>query len=82
MVNYKNGQIYKLSNKINNKFYIGSTTTSLSKRKSKYPADVEKCKKNGLYREIEELGWKDENGRQIWIIELIEKFPCDSKSQL
>tara|TARA_B110000114_G_C14984151_1_gene353784 strand:+ start:128 stop:961 length:834 start_codon:yes stop_codon:yes gene_type:complete len=82
MVNYKNGKIYKLSNKINDKFYIGSTTTTLSKRKSKYPSDVEKCQKNGLYKEIDDLGWKDDNGRQIWTIELIETFPCDSKTEL
>ena len=29
MVNYQEGKIYKLSNKINEKFYIGSTTIEL-----------------------------------------------------
>lgn len=42
MVNYQEGKIYKLSNKANSKFYIGSTTTSLQKRKSKYTADAKK----------------------------------------
>ena len=33
MSKYQNGKIYKLSNKINNKYYIGSTCQTLKTRK-------------------------------------------------
>ena len=79
MVNYQEGKIYKLSNKINEKFYIGSTTTELSKRKSKYQSNI---KNSSLHQEINSIGWLDEQKRQIWIIELIENFPCNSKNEL
>ena len=34
MVNYANGQVYRLVNNVDEKYYIGSTCNSLHKRKN------------------------------------------------
>ena len=80
-INYQNGKIYKLSNNVNDLFYIGSTTTSLASRKSKFNCIVKKSTSR-LCQEISRIGWKDGDGKQIWVIEEIEKYPCNSVDEL
>ena len=79
---YDNGKVYKLYNKINNKFYIGSTNDTLERRKGKYNSDAIRKPTSKLSQEILSIGWNDEKGRCNWIIELIESCPCKSKCEL
>ena len=79
---YDNGKVYKLYNKINDKFYIGSTNDGLDHRKSKYNSDAIRKPTSKLSQEILSIGWNDEKGRCNWIIELIESCPCKSKCEL
>lgn len=77
MVNYQNGQIYKLWSPLGDMTYIGSTTQMLHKRlhshKSKYKGGKLKAQSRLLFEE-----YGIENVR----IELIENFPCNSKTVL
>ena len=78
---YENGKVYRMYNTINEKFYIGSTTeTNLNKRKGKFLGKQKESSKLGC--EIKEIGWKDNDGNDIWIIEEIECYPCKSKEEL
>jgi len=79
---YENGKVYKLYNKINDKFYIGSTNDTLERRKGKYHSDAIRKPSSKLSQEILSIGWNDEKGLCNWIIELIESCPCKSKCEL
>ncbi len=79
---YENGKVYKLYNKINDKFYIGSTNDTLERRKGKYYSDAIRKPSSKLSQEILSIGWNDEKGLCNWIIELIESCPCKSKCEL
>jgi hypothetical protein len=79
---YTNGKVYKLYNKINDKFYIGSTCDTLDRRKSKYNCDAKRKPNSKLSKEINSIGWKDDQNRCNWLIELLEAFPCNSKTEL
>ena len=82
MSNYEKGKIYRLSNKVNEKFYIGSTTEDLNKRKSKFPGHMQKRPGSKLACEITAVGWKNGDGGSNWIIEELESCPCGSKGEL
>lgn len=72
---YKNGKIYTVRSYQTDKFYIGSTCNSLSKR---------------MHQHIQENPRNINNGNSVWeivrmgdaYIELLENCPCDSRSEL
>ena len=77
-LDYNNGKIYKIINFTNDKIYIGSTTSSLSKRLSEH-------KKVGRKNDLHKPFYKDlfENiGKEYFEILLIEEYPCNSKLEL
>ena len=76
MPNYQNGKIYKLVNDVDNDIYVGSTTTSLSMRKSKHVNSAKTRSDRCVYEHLNEIGWDN-----VKII-LIENFPCDSREEL
>ena len=73
-MDYSNGKIYTIRSSQTDKYYIGSTTTSLAKRFSKH-----KCAYNtgDLYITSAEI-FKYEDA----YIELLEDYPCGSKNEL
>ncbi len=76
MVNYSNGCIYAITNSINNKIYIGSTTHDLSKRFAIHKSMAKTKPHLPLYKQMNKLGV------QHWTIKLLEYFPCSSKAEL
>lgn len=76
MVNYQNGKIYKIVNNLDNKIYIGSTCSKLSKRLGQHKGNLNKWIDNRLYAHILLVGWNN-----ISII-LIEPYPCNNKDEL
>lgn len=78
MSDFKNSKIYKLTNSINNKLYVGSTTTDLKQRKYKHISHTKNNLNSFLYRNLR----KDKvNSNNIDLI-LIEKFPCQTRFEL
>ena len=77
-MDYKNGKIYCIRNKVDNDIYIGSTCSPLSKRMSGHRTDMRArpntCSK--LYQKMEEIGLDK------FYIELILEYPCENKEQL
>jgi high-affinity Fe2+/Pb2+ permease len=73
MPNYQNGKIYKLVNDIDDKIYIGSTVSTLAKRKGQHKGKRESNPKN---KHLNEIGW------DTVVIVLIELYPCNSKDEL
>lgn len=71
-MDYKNGKIYIIRNHINDMVYIGSTTQPLHKRICWHKCNGQKYR---LHRAMEELG------RDNFYIELLEKYPCESKEE-
>ena len=74
-MHYKNGKIYQILNTENNKVYIGSTCTQLSRRMVHH----RKCSlsmSSLLYDEMKNLGIDK------FYIELLEAFPCNNKDEL
>tara|TARA_R110000823_G_scaffold36288_1_gene99188 strand:+ start:373 stop:846 length:474 start_codon:yes stop_codon:yes gene_type:complete len=75
MVNYGNGKIYKLVNNVDDKIYVGSTCSTLSKRKGNHKSSA-KHKDYTVYRHLNEVGWENVN------IVLIEECECKNKDEL
>ena len=78
MVDYSNGEIYRIVCNSTGKVYIGSTTQSLSKRLSSHRLDYKKCL-NGKYQFITSFEIIKENNYEII---LIENVPCNNKQEL
>ena len=76
MVNYANGQVYRLVNNVDEKYYIGSTCNSLHKRKNGHKRDSIKFPEQPVYKHLITVGWDN-----VEII-LIESYPCNSKAEL
>ena len=76
MVNYANGQVYRLVNNVDEKYYIGSTCNSLHKRKNGHKRDSIKFPEQPVYKHLNTVGWDN-----VEII-LIESYPCNSKAEL
>lgn len=81
--------IYKITNDINNKVYIGKTTTTIEDRWKQHQSDMNKrrCEKRPLYsamrkygyrhfniEEIEECSIKDLNDREIYWIDYYDSY--------
>ena len=77
-MNYKNGKIYSIRNYETDKYYIGSTCQTLTKRLSKHKSNYRDWQKNGkrYMTSFEILKCND------CYIELLEEFPCENKNQL
>jgi group I intron endonuclease len=77
MTEYSKGVIYRIVNDINDDFYIGSTTTTLSRRMASHRGSLKVEKKTSrLYRMMRELG------QEHFRIVLVEEYPCQNKQQL
>ena len=76
MVNYQNGKIYKLVNNVDDEIYVGSTTTSLSRRKGGHVDKAKYYPNRKLYKHLLEIGWSN-----IRII-LLESYSCKNKDEL
>ena len=77
-MNYKNGKIYSIRNYETDKYYIGSTCQTLTKRLSKHKSNYRDWQNNGkkYVTSFEILKCND------CYIELLEEFPCENKNQL
>jgi hypothetical protein len=76
MPDYKNGKVYALE-LYGVRFYIGSSTRTLAKRKSHHKSTSKSKPHIMVYRYVEEHGnWDD-----VQIV-LIEDYPCDTYLQL
>ncbi len=74
-IDYKNGKIYKVVNDVNDVMYVGSTTTTLSRRFSSHKQRA-KTAATTFYTAICELGVDH------FRIILVENYPCGSKAAL
>jgi hypothetical protein len=75
MVNYQNGKIYTLKSPNCEKYYIGSTTQLLCKRKQKHITDSNKINcRFPTSKIIVDAG--------DCFIQLLESFPCNTKEEL
>lgn len=75
MVNYQNGKIYTLKSPNCEKYYIGSTTQLLCKRKQKHITDSNKINcRYATSKIIVDAG--------DCFIQLLESFPCNTKEEL
>ena len=72
---YSRAKIYKLVNTVNDKIYVGSTCSLLTKRLYEHKA-MAKIKPSHAHRHFNELGW--ENVRII----LVESVNAETKDQL
>ena len=75
MPDYKNGKIYKITNNVNDKVYIGFTTQLLCNRMSTHRYDA-KTNDSKLYKSMRC------NGVENFTIQLIKGYPCNNKEQL
>ncbi len=76
MPDYQNGKIYTIRCKSDNTLiYVGSTTTTLSRRLAEHKSKSKKYNIKKLYSNVND-NWKD------WYIELYEECPCENKEQL
>jgi len=71
---YSKGKIYKLVSDVNDEFYIGSTATSLAKRK--YWHKTKGRQMPGVKAIFDEIGWDEMK------IILVEEWPCENNDQL
>ena len=76
-IDYKNGKIYKLVNSKNDMLYIGSTTTTLTKRFYTHKAEANSTRLTSpIYEAMRDIGIDN------FAIILLENFACGSKSEL
>jgi group I intron endonuclease len=75
---YQNAKVYKLVNDVDDKVYVGSTTSTLTKRKSEHKGDAKKATQlnRRVYKHLNEVGWENVE------IVLVETYPCNSKDEL
>jgi hypothetical protein len=72
---YDNGKIYKLCSDVDNKFYIGSTTSALCKRLYQHKSATSD-RKACVYRHFNEIG------KENMKIVLVESHACANKDEL
>lgn len=77
MPDYQNGKIYKITNDVTNDIYIGSTCRTLNVRLTNHKAKARLLLSDSkMYITMREIG------TEHFEIELIEDYPCNSKSEL
>ena len=72
---YRNGKIYKLTNTVDDRIYIGSTIKSLTHRLGNHRR-VSPSRNSKLYEHCNRIGWGNVS------ITLIENYPCELKADL
>ena len=82
MNRYENGKIYKITDVGYNKYYIGSTCESLSKRMTRHREHYQRYIKGTNPKKISVFELFCEFGIENCKIELIENFPCVSREEL
>jgi hypothetical protein len=82
MDKYKNGKIYQITNLTHTKFYIGSTTESLSNRMAKHRNIYMQYLEGKRQTRMSVFELFEEDGPHNCKILLIELFPCNSKEEL
>ena len=75
-MDYTNGKIYKLVNDIDEKSYVGSTCSTLPKRKGYHKALSKRKPDRKIYKHLNAIGWDN-----VMII-LIELYPCNNRQEL
>ena len=75
MDKYSTGKIYRIWNTENDSFYIGSTVQPLFKRMHNHRTTC-KRRETRLFKEIQRLGI------DVFRIELVENYPCQSTAEL
>ena len=78
MTIYTNGKIYRITDKGENKFYVGSTCQKLYDRMSGHRYDYKRYQ-NGLSNKKTVAELFDEYGVENCIIQLIEEYPCNNR---
>jgi len=76
MNKYGNGKIYKITNTVDDLFYIGGTTAKLETRFRKHKYTSKKFPTRLLYAHVAKHGWDK------FKYELVELYPCANKTQL
>ena len=76
MCDYSNGKIYRMVNNIDNEEYIGSTTSTLVKRKYQHKVFSTRTPNTLVYKHFNKIGWEN-----VEII-LIESCPCENRDEL
>ena len=79
---YQNGKIYQITDNAYTKFYIGSTTVSLSKRMTKHREMYKRFLDGKCRKQMNSTDLFEEFGMKNCKIELLETFPCASKEEL
>ena len=71
----ENGKIYKITNTVDDRIYVGSTTKELKVRFREHAcfSKIEKYKNIELYKAM------NEHGVDKFKIELVENYPCENK---
>lgn len=70
MVKYENSCIYKLISDVDDKLYVGATTTMLCKRMAQHRRKSKIWINRPVYKHFNEIGWEHVS------IVLIKKYPC------
>ena len=78
MNKFENGKIYKITNMVDDRIYVGSTTKELKVRFREHVC----FSKIERYRNIELYKLMNEHGSDKFKIELVEKYPCENKTDL
>jgi hypothetical protein len=75
-MDYQNAKIYKVVNDVDDKVFIGSTCSTLAKRKNEIHLDLKRRPNLPISKHLNTLEWNSVE------IVLIEEFPCANKDQL
>ena len=73
-MNYQNSKIYKLVNTVDNEIYIGSTCSTLAKRKGGHKSKARRNPNRRVYQHLNRVGW---NNISIILIESVSAFNKD-----
>ena len=73
---WRNGKIYKLTNCVDDRIYIGSTIKSLTRRLGNHRSSASKHGAIKVYEHFNRIGWDNVS------VTLIENYPCELKADL
>ena len=76
MPDYSKAKICEIKNNIDDEVYVGSTCVPLGRRMTKRRYAAKHDETLSLYEKFKELG------ADLFYIELIEEYPCNSKQEL
>jgi hypothetical protein len=73
---YAEAKIYKLVNTVTNQEYVGCTTTTLTKRKTKHKCAARGDYRRKLHAHLNSVGWENVS------IVLVEDYKCGNRDEL